>query len=234
MKKKAVFNWSGGKDSALGLYKVLQSDEYEIISLLTTINGENGGSSMHQIPEDLIQAQADNIGIPLYKVVLKSKGMTEYESEMKKAVEYFKDKGVNSFIFGDIFLSDVKEYREKQLSPYKIKVIEPLWRMNPKDVIKEFLDVGFKTKIVITQADKLDITFAGKDLDDKLLKSFPENIDCCGENGEFHTFVYDGPIFKKQLQFNLSEPQLITYEIKEDNQTQIFSYWSVKITKASI
>lgn len=230
MKKKAVFNWSGGKDSALALYKALQSNEYEIISLLTTVGRDNSCSSMHLIPSDFLEAQADSIGIPLYQALLPSKGLEGYEEEMRNAVEYFKAQGVTHFIFGDIFLHDVKAYREKQLQPYAIEVVEPLWNKTSEEIIEEFLASGIKTKIVITQADKLDERYVGRELDSDFIKSLPEDIDPCGENGEYHTFVYDGPIFKKKIDFSLDTPKKLSYNIKmDDGNTQTFHYWQAKI-----
>lgn len=230
MKKKAVFNWSGGKDSALALYKALQSDEYEIISLLTTVSRDSSCSSMHLIPTEFLQMQADSIGIPLYQVLLPSKDLEGYEREMIKAVQHFKSQGVTHFIFGDIFLHDVKAYREKQLHPYGIEIVEPLWNKSSEEVIADFLASGIKTKIVITQANKLNEAYIGKELNAEFVKSLPEDVDPCGENGEYHTFVYDGPIFSKAVEFSLSEPQKLSFDVNMDNgTTQTFHYWQVKI-----
>ncbi len=226
MKKKAVFNWSGGKDSALALYKILQQDEYEVIALLTTIDER---TSMHLIPEQLLDTQAECISIPLHKVFLPSKGLEGYESAMRKAVEYFKSLGVNDFIFGDIFLHDVKKYREAQLSPYGINVIEPLWKSS-EEVIVDFLESGIKTRIIVTQADKLDESFVGKDIDKSLIESLPAGVDPCGENGEYHTFAYGGPLFKKEVPFATKQSEILTYDVKlDDGQIQTFSYWHTPI-----
>lgn len=231
MKKKAVFNWSGGKDSALALHKTLIEDEYEVIALLTTVNGETERSSMHQIPLRFLQAQADSIGVPLYPVMLRAGGMDGYETAMRETVEHFKKEGVNHFIFGDIFLHDVKAYREKQLAPYNIEVVEPLWNKTSEEVIAEFLASGIRTKIVITQADKLDSNFVGVDLDHSFIESLPKGIDPCGENGEYHTFAYAGGLFKKEVEFDLGEPEKVSYDIKmEDGNIQTFSYWHTSIT----
>lgn len=232
MKKKAVFNWSGGKDSALALHKILEGEEYEVLALLTTINNDTKSSSMHQIPEDIIEDQANSIGIPLHKVMLPSKDMEGYETAMIETIQYFKRKNVSHFIFGDIFLHDVRKYREKQLEPYGIEVVEPLWNKTSEEVIDEFLKSGLKTKIVITQADKLDSSHIGSEIDAAFISLLPPNIDCCGENGEYHTLVYDGPMFKYPISFNLSLALKMSYDIKlEDNTEQTFSYWYCNITK---
>ncbi|MBB4036736.1 uncharacterized protein (TIGR00290 family) [Dysgonomonas hofstadii] len=227
MKNKAVFNWSGGKDSALALHKVLNEQEYEVIALLTTINRDSRRSTMHAIPESLLQKQADSIGIPLYIVDLTPQGnMSDYESEMQKAVSYFKELGVNHFIFGDIFLHDVKSYREKQLKPYGITVVEPLWDKGPAGIMDEFLASGLKTVIVTTMADILDSFFIGRHVDKDLISELPTDMDICGENGEYHTFCYDGDIFSYSVPYSLGRPEKKTYLFTLDDGTiKEYSYW---------
>ena len=199
-KKKAIFNWSGGKDSALALQKTLQDNEFDVVSLLTTINEETLTSSIHSIPIELLRKQAESIGIPLYTVLF-AKDLTGYDEKMRETVEHFKKQGVTHFIFGDIFLADVKTYRENKLNPLGIEVVEPLWNKTSAEIIANFIKSGIKSKIIVTQADKLDKTFIGKDLDENTINTFPNDIDICGENGEYHTFVYDGPIFKYPIKF---------------------------------
>lgn len=230
MKKKAVFNWSGGKDSALALYKALISDEYDIVSLLTTISQDTQQSSMHLIPTTVLDAQAGSIGIPLYKAMLPSKGLQGYEEEMRKAVTHFKEQGVTHFIFGDIFLHDVKKYREEQLAPYAIEVVEPLWNKTSEEIIEEFLTSGIRTRIVVTQADKLDKSFVGQDISRELIDRLPKNVDPCGEEGEYHTLAYNGPIFKHPIEFLLEEPKELVYNVQLDTgETQTFRYWHTPI-----
>ena len=202
--KKAVFNWSGGKDSALALQKVLEEKEFEVIALLTTMNEETSKSSMHSIPLTILERQAESIGISLHPVV-SSTALKNYEETMSEAVYHFKELGVKHFIFGDIFLSDVKAYRESKLHPLGIEVVEPLWEKTSQEVIDDFLRSGIKSKIIVTQADLLDETFIGKDLDADLINSFPKNIDVCGENGEYHTLSYAGGLFQKEVEFSISE-----------------------------
>ena len=151
--KKAVFNWSGGKDSALALYKVLQENEFEVIALLTTLNEETGTSSVHSIPIEILQKQSESIGIPLYTVLF-GKDLNNYDDKMQTAVNYFKEQGVTHFIFGDIFLADIKAYRETKLYSLGIEVVEPLWNKSPEEVIEEFINSGIKSKIIVTKADK--------------------------------------------------------------------------------
>lgn len=226
-REKAVFNWSGGKDSALALYKILQAGEYEVIALLTTINRDNQRSSMHAIPVALLQKQAASIGIPLYMVDLESKsGITSYEEGMTKAVYHFKKAGVKNFIFGDIFLHDVKSYREKQLQPHGIKVVEPLWGKTSEEIMAEFLASGLQTVVVTITADVLNPSFIGRLIDTTFPGDLPEGTDVCGENGEYHTFCYAGGMFRTPVSFSLGQPLKMTYPITlDDGTTKEYSYW---------
>ncbi|MDM1072163.1 adenine nucleotide alpha hydrolase [Empedobacter brevis] len=227
--KKAVFNWSGGKDSALALQKVLEGKEFEVIALLTTITAETNTSSIHGIPLELLKKQVESIGIPLYLVAL-TKDIKTYEDEMLKAVNHFKQLGVAHFIFGDIFLTDVKNYRESKLLPLGIEVVEPLWGKTSLEVMDEFLKSGIKSKIIVTQADKLDQSFIGRDLDRSVIDSFPMNVDVCGENGEYHTLSYAGDLFKTPFDFAILQTVLITHEFKLDTgEIKKCDYWQAKL-----
>lgn len=227
MLAKAVFNWSGGKDSALALRKVLQSGKYEIVSLLTTINSRDKRSTMHAIPLSVLQKQAESLGIPLYIVDIIPEGQIgDYENAMRESVEHFKAMGVSHFIFGDIFLHDVRSYREKQLKPYGIEVVEPLWGKTSSDIMEEFLSSGLKTVIVTTMANVLGEDFIGEEITRGLIDRLPEGCDSCGENGEYHTFCYDGDIFRQPVYYKLGKPLYKTYSIKTDmGEMQDFSYW---------
>ncbi|RPD94283.1 adenine nucleotide alpha hydrolase [Aureibaculum marinum] len=228
-RKKAVFNWSGGKDSALALQKTLEENKFEIVSLLTTISEEKLKSSIHDIPLKLLLKQAESIGIPLYTVLL-SKDNKTYKKGMSEAITHFKNLGVTHFIFGDIFLEDVKLYRENILYPLEMEIVEPLWGKTSEEVMNDFLKTGIKTKIVVTQADKLDQTFIGKEIDKDFAKSLPKGVDLCGENGEYHTFSYDGGPFKNSINFNISKPNLISYKFKlENGQIIDASYWRAEL-----
>lgn len=224
---KAVFNWSGGKDSALALYKVLQEGKYEVVALLTTVNEENLRSSMHAIPISLLEEQAQSIGIPLYTVELTANGsMANYEGAMKKAIEHFSRMGVTHFIFGDIFLHDVRTYREKQLNPHGITIVEPLWGRTSAEIMDEFLGSGLQTIVVTTTADLLDKRFVGRSIDRNFIENLPKEVDVCGENGEYHTFCHAGPIFRFPVSYSIGEPQKTTIPVKLDNGTvKDYSYW---------
>lgn len=221
MKHKAIFNWSGGKDSALALYKILQNPDFEIISLLTTINKETQQSSMHAIPLALLKQQAESIGLALYTIDLAANGdFTSYDQAMEKAVLHFKKLGVTHFAFGDIYLHDVRSYREKQLQAYGIQVVEPLWDLSVTEVMDEFLKSQLKTIITCITESMLSPKYLGKIIDKQLISTFPKDADICGENGEYHTFCYAGPLFKKEIKFITKESIRISNRIKMDDGSQ--------------
>ena len=223
--KKAVFNWSGGKDSALALYTVLQQKQFEVVALLTTVNEETELSSMHAIPFSLLMKQAESIGIPLYPVFL-PKNLPVYEQRMLDAAQHFKAQGVEHFIFGDIYLSDVRKYREDRLHPLGIEVVEPIWNLDSTEVMKHFLDSGIRTKIIVTDASKLDRSFIGQDIDAALIERMPEDVDICGENGEYHTFAYAGKLFKQPVEFEIVETRQMSYDFKlENGEEKTYHYW---------
>ena len=225
IRKKAVFNWSGGKDSALALYKVLQQNQFDVVALLTTVNEETELSSMHAIPHSLLLKQAESIGIPLYPVFL-PKHLQIYEQRMKDAANHFKAQGIEHFIFGDIYLTDVRKYREDRLHPLGIEVVEPLWNPNSNEVMQDFLASGIKTQIIVTDASKLGKAFIGQDLSLTVLDLMSAEVDVCGENGEYHTFSYDGGPFKYPVDFNIIETRKMSYEFKLDNGEEMtYHYW---------
>ena len=208
----AYFNWSGGKDSTLALYKVLQNQQFDIRYLLTTFNAEADRISMHGVRSELLHAQAESIGIPAKKVHLPtSSDMQAYEAVMSKAIHELQSEGISDCIFGDIFLEDLRKYREDKLKEVHISAHFPLWKLDTKELVKEFIDLGFKTIVVCVDSSKLDKSFAGRVIDHQFMADLPENVDPCGENGEFHTFVFDGPIFQTPIPFQMGEQVLKTY-----------------------
>lgn len=229
-KIKAVFNWSGGKDSAHALYKALKEDKYEIVALLTTINKDTRLSTMHNIPHSLLCIQAKSIGIPLYTVDLTPKGnMEDYNNAMKSAVLHFKEMGVTHFIFGDIFLHDIRKYREEHLNPFNIKVVEPLWDKTTDIIMEEFLSSGLRS-VIVTTMDILGEKFIGKIIDKEFVGSLPDGTDPNGENGEYHSFCFDGPIFRHPVPFKLNQPQKHSFDIRlDDGNVKTYFYWSADI-----
>ncbi|HEY8659748.1 MAG TPA: diphthine--ammonia ligase [Hanamia sp.] len=206
MKKKSFFNWSGGKDSSLALYHLLKDKNYSVEKLLTNISGDYHRISMHGVREELLQQQAAAIDIPLEKLILPHEpSMIEYEKCMSEVMTTLKKEKFTHSVFGDIFLEDLKEYREKQLATIGMKAVFPLWKRDTTELINEFIDLGFKTIVVCVNEKFLDKSFCGRIIDNDFIKDLPENVDVCGENGEFHTFVFDGPIFKNKVEFTKGE-----------------------------
>lgn len=206
MKPKAIFNWSSGKDSALALYKTLRANEYQICSLLTSVNSHYNRISMHGVRTELLEKQAESLNLPLYKMEIpEMPSMETYEAIMKETLEEFKNKGVTHSIFGDIFLEDLRKYREEKLESLGFTGVFPLWKIDTTVLIKEFLDLGFKTIVTCVNERYLDQSFVGRVIDEQFIKDLPENVDVCGENGEFHTFTFDGPIFSKPIEFEKGE-----------------------------
>lgn len=215
MKKQCIFNWSGGKDSTLALYYALQNPELEIRYLVTTINDSVNRISMHGVREELLQLQAESIGIPLYEIRLpEMPGMTEYDSIMREHLERFKTEGITHSIFGDIFLEDLKDYRDARLAEAGLTGIYPLWKRNSYELIIEFLAMGFGTVIACTQERLGD--FAGREITPQLITELPHDVDVCGENGEFHTFAFKGPLFKKTIRYTLGEKVFKEYQAPKD------------------
>ena len=205
-KEKTILSWSGGKDSALALYKTQEARDYEIVSLLTTITEGYDRSSMHGIRRRLIEQQACSIGIPLEKVPLsRVSSNEEYESRMREILGQQKRKGVFKVVFGDIFLEDVRRYREERLTSIGMKGVFPLWGKDTAELARTFLRLGFKAVITCVDSEQLDPCFAGRAFDEHMLASLPAQTDPCGENGEFHSFVYDGPIFRHAIPFSKGE-----------------------------
>ncbi|MCX8525816.1 diphthine--ammonia ligase [Chryseobacterium formosus] len=229
MKPKAIFNWSSGKDSALALYKTLKEDKFEITSLLTSINKEFQRISMHGVHVSLLEKQAESLGLNLIKMELpKEPSMEEYLDLMNKIMNEIKSQGVTYSIFGDIFLEDLRKYREEQLETIGMKAVFPLWKKNTTDLIHEFLDLGFKTIVTCVNETYLDKSFAGRVIDENFIKDLPKNVDPCGENGEFHTFTFDGPIFKNPIDFEIGEVVKKTYpkpKSDENDENGEYIFW---------
>lgn len=206
MQLPSYMNWSGGKDSALCLYKALQLKQYDIHYLLTSVNATHNRISMHGVRRELLLAQANALNIPLQTIELPEQpNMTEYEQSMLQKVNELKAKGCTHAIFGDIFLEDLKNYREKKLKEVDIQCTFPLWKINTTELLKEFLALGFKTIIVCVNERYLDKSFCGRIIDESFLNDLPADVDPCGENGEFHTYCFDGPIYKETIPFTKGE-----------------------------
>ena len=221
MKTKALFNWSSGKDSALALYKVLQNPDFEISCLLTSVNQEFQRISMHGVRVSLLEQQAESLGIPLEIMQIPEiPTMEAYENVMIETLIKLKNKGITHSIFGDILLEDLRKYREEQLSKIGFEAVFPLWQIPTIDLIQEFIGLGFKTIVVCVNERFLDKSFVGRVIDQNFINDLPENVDVCGENGEFHTFTFDGPIFSKPIDFEIGEIVYRKYEKpKQENSS---------------
>lgn len=198
----AVFNWSGGKDSTLALHRVLAEKKYEIKYLLTTLSEQYHRISMHGVREKLLEQQAASIGIPLKKIYLpENASMKSYNEIMEAALKELADESIKDAVFGDIFLEDLKKYREEQLSKVGFSAHFPLWKEDSKDLLNEFIHLGYKTILVCVNEKQLSKSFAGRIIDESFIADLPATIDPCGENGEFHSFVFEGPLFQQSIQF---------------------------------
>ncbi|HEX9601361.1 MAG TPA: ATP-binding protein [Mariniflexile sp.] len=205
-KIKTYFNWSSGKDSALALYYLLQDGRYAVDELITTINSHYNRVSMHGLRKELLIAQTEAINITSNLIELpEMPSMEIYEQKMLETVSRLKNEGFTHSAFGDIFLEDLRIYREEQLAKQKLKAVFPIWKRNTKELINEFLDLGFKTIVVCANSKYFNEDFVGTVIDKNFIDNLPEGVDPCGENGEFHTFCFDGPIFKNPIPFTLGE-----------------------------
>ncbi len=220
MSKKTYFNWSSGKDASLALYHMKQDKNYSVDKLLTSINAHHNRVSMHGLRRELLEAQVKSIGIEFITIELpESPSMDEYTTIMQNSVKTLKNEGFTNSGFGDIFLEDLRKFREEQLAPYDITCDFPLWKRDTKEVLKEFIKLGFKAVVICINANLLDESFAGRVIDEQFIADLPEGVDPCGENGEFHTFCFDGPIFKKPINFTLGKNVYREYSKSEDDES---------------
>lgn len=207
--KKALLSWSSGKDSALALHEIQKNQDYEIVALLTTLTEDYDRVSMHGVRRELLEEQARSMGLPLEMVLIhKDAANDEYEREMGKALERYRCQGVNSVVFGDIFLADIRKYREDNLAKAGMQAVFPLWNQDTRMLIRNLLDSGFRAVTTCVDTYVLGQEFAGREIDESFVASLPEGIDPCGENGEFHSFVYKGPIFSKAISIQRGEKVL--------------------------
>ena len=226
--KVSLFNWSGGKDSTLALHYILQDRNFDVRYLLTTVNETYNRVSMHGVRESLLIAQASSIGIPLYQIRLpESPEMGVYEEHMRKHLLLLKARGITHSIFGDIFLEDLRAYREKKLAELEMKAVFPLWEKDTTEILMEFISLGYQTIVVCAKEGLED--FCGRVIDHNFIADLPAGIDPCGENGEFHTFVFDGPIFKEPIGFTLGEKIFKTFPNPSEDTAMPVGYWYIDL-----
>jgi uncharacterized protein (TIGR00290 family) len=196
LKQKVLLSWSSGKDSAWALHVLRQRDEVEIVGLLTTVNTHFQRVAMHGTRHALLKMQVNAVGIPLWEIPLPWPCPNEaYEQAMSAACCSAVQQGISGIAFGDLFLEDVRRYREDRLRGTGLQPLFPLWGRNTHELIEEMIDAGLRARIVCVDPSKLSSEFVGRDLDRNLIGQFPAAVDPCGENGEFHTFAYAGPMF---------------------------------------
>lgn len=217
-------NWSSGKDAAFALYKLQSSADIIIEKLVTTLNSEVDRISMHGVRKELLLLQAESIGLPIDIIPLEGNvSMEIYNSKMSLAVSRLIKQGFTHSVFGDIFLEDLREYREKQLAEVGLKAVFPLWKKDTHQLINDFIASGFKAITVCVNSKVLDRSFCGRIIDHEFLADLPPDVDPCGENGEFHTFVFDGPIFKNPIEFEAGEMVQRSYTAHADEKDNCFS-----------
>jgi uncharacterized protein (TIGR00290 family) len=209
MKEKVLFTWSGGKDSAMALYELKKKAGYEVVALLTTLTEDYDRVSMHGVRRELLETQAASLCLALDKVFISKQSSNEdYESGMRAVLERYKAKGVTSVAFGDIFLEGLRKYREENLAKIGMKGIFPLWKRKTSDLARDFIRAGFRAVITCVDSEVMDKRFAGREFDETFLSELPPGIDPCGENGEFHSFVHDGPVFESRIRHTRGEKVL--------------------------
>jgi uncharacterized protein (TIGR00290 family) len=206
VKKRVLLSWSSGKDSAWALRALRQHPDIELAGLLTTINEQFDRVAMHAVRTDLLRRQAESAGLPLRLISLPSQcGNEVYEERMRAAIGAALADGVKGIAFGDLFLTDVRQYREKMMEGTGITPLFPLWGRPTAELAREMTAGGLRAQITCIDPRCLPATLAGREYNDDFLKALPDGVDPCGENGEFHSFAFDGPMFNRPVEFAIGE-----------------------------
>ncbi|MDQ3048666.1 MAG: ATP-binding protein [Bacteroidota bacterium] len=202
-------------------------EKFEVVALLTTINREFKRVSMHGVREELIEMQADSIGLPLVKMYVSEATNEEYETVFEKTLQPYILKGITTLIYGDIFLEDLRIYREQLMTKIGMKAEFPLWKKETAFIAQKFISLGFKTITCCVSDEYLTENDAGVDFNSEFIRTLPEGVDVCGENGEFHTFCYDGPIFRKAIKFKLEKKvyKPLQLKLEETEKSRIKGFW---------
>ncbi len=203
---RILLSWSSGKDSAWALYVLKQQREYEIAGLLTTFNRAANRVAMHAVRRELVEAQAEEAGIPLWRVELPWPCCNaDYEAAMRAACRKAVAEGMQAVAFGDLFLEDVRAYREKQMRDTGLQPLFPIWGLPTTELARQMVAAGLRAKLTCIDPKVLDASFAGREFDASLLQDLPAEVDACGERGEFHSFAYAGPMFQRQIEVATGE-----------------------------
>jgi uncharacterized protein (TIGR00290 family) len=201
-----LFCWSGGKDSAVALHTLLQRPDVQIAALMTTVTETYDRISMHGVRRELLVQQAQSIWLPLHEVRIPPECVNPiYEARMEEALRIYYEAGVRTVAFGDIFLEDLRAYREKNLARIGMTALFPIWKRDTRELIRQFHAAGFRALAACVDPKVLHPSFAGRELDQQFFRDLPPSVDPCGENGEFHTFVFDGPIFRNPIPVRAGE-----------------------------
>jgi uncharacterized protein (TIGR00290 family) len=204
--KQVLLSWSSGKDSAWTLHLLRQQQDIQVAALLTTFNSAANRVAMHAVRRSLVDAQVERTGIPLWTVDLPWPcSNVDYEERMRAVYERAREGGITAVAFGDLFLEDIRDYRVRQLQGTGLEPLFPVWQIPTAQLGREMIAAGVKAKLTCVDPSKLEKSFAGRDYDQQLLEALPPGIDPCGENGEFHTFVYDAPVFSRPIRVQMGE-----------------------------
>jgi uncharacterized protein (TIGR00290 family) len=206
---KIALSWSGGKDSALALYELCRNGGYEPRCLLTIVTQEYDRVNIHGVRKVLIERQAALLGLPLkFVFISKQASNEEYEKKMAKALATLRQEGISAVAFGDIFLADLRRCRQEQAAGAGLKAVFPNWKRNTQRLARRFIGLGFRAVVTCVDSHSLDKSFAGRTFDGQFMNDLPPGVDPCGENGEFHSFVFEGPLFKEALKIQTGEVML--------------------------
>jgi uncharacterized protein (TIGR00290 family) len=204
--QRTLLSWSSGKDSAWSLHLLRQDPAFRVEALLTSFNEEADRVAMHAVRRELVEMQAERLGLPLWSVELPWPCSNEiYEEKLRGVCRHAVESGITAVAFGDLFLQDIRDYRERQMAPTGLAPVFPVWQIPTRELARELIDTGVKAKITCIDLNKLDASYAGRDYDHEFLQSLPPGVDPCGENGEFHTFVYDAPEFQLPIRVRTGE-----------------------------
>jgi uncharacterized protein (TIGR00290 family) len=204
--KKTLISWSTGKDSSWMLYRLLQDPCFDVSGLFCTVNQEFSRTAMHAVRVELLHIQAEMLGLPLSIIEIPNPcSNAVYEQKMGEFMDQAVDSGVKCIAFGDLFLEDIRAYREQQFKDTGIEPIFPIWKQPTKELAREMIEGGLRALVTCIDPKQMPAEFAGKEFDESFLDSLPDSVDPCGENGEFHTFVYDSPSFRKRIEISLGE-----------------------------
>ena len=223
--EKVFLNWSSGKDASMTLHKLRQNDRLDVDRLMTTVNSSNDRINMHGIHISLLKAQASALDMILDIVELpENLDMEKYNEVISTKMKAYKLQGIKTSAYGDIFLEDLRTYREDKLKTIGMKAIFPLWKTPTLQLMNEFIANRFKAIVVSVDAQVLDESFCGREVNDQFLQDLPNDVDPCGENGEFHTFCYDGPIFNYPVEFEVGQKIYKTYPAPKGNDKGLEEY----------